>query len=188
MINLSHLSAGERAPELVNAVIEVPVGSSNKYEYDPEVGIFRLDRVLYSPMHYPGDYGFIPSTHADDDDPLDVLVLMNRPTFTGAVLRARPLGYLEMSDEKGRDQKILAVPVDDPRYDGNRHLDSISRHRLREIEHFFRIYKELEGKETIVDDWHGMDATHALIRRAMDAYVEKFGSEAPEAAKEGAPA
>lgn len=174
MSNLYHLSAGQTAPELVDAIIEVPGGSSNKYEYDPEVGVFRLDRVLYSPMHYPGEYGFIPSTYADDNDPLDILVLMNRPTFTGAVLRARPLGYLEMSDEKGRDQKILAVPVDDPRYDGNRHLDSISRHRLREIEHFFRIYKELEGKKTVVEDWHGMDDTYTLIRNAMAAYQRKF--------------
>lgn len=174
MTNLYHLSAGSAAPEMVDAVIEVPGGSSNKYEYDPELGVFRLDRVLYSPMHYPGDYGFIPSTHADDGDPLDILVLMNRPAFTGVVMRARPLAYLEMSDEKGRDQKILAVPVDDPRYDSNRHLDSISRHRLREIEHFFRIYKELEGKTTVVEDWHGMDATHALIREAMASYSHKY--------------
>jgi len=172
--NLYHLPTGDKAPDLVNAVIEVPLGSSNKYEYDAELGVFRLDRVLYSPMHYPGDYGFIPSTYAEDDDPLDVLVLMNRPSFPGAVLRSRPLGFLEMSDEKGRDQKILAVPVDDPRYDGNRHLDSISRHRLREIEHFFRIYKELEGKTTVVEDWHGMDDTHALIRRSMASYGERY--------------
>lgn len=178
MTNLYHLSPGEKSPELVNSVIEVPLGSSNKYEYDPVLGVFRLDRVLYSPMHYPGDYGFIPGTYAEDGDPLDILVLMNTATFTGAVLRARPLGYLEMSDEKGRDQKLLAVPVDDPRYDSNRHLDSISRHRLREIEHFFRIYKELEGKATVVEDWHGMDDTHALIEEAIEAYVVKFPVEA----------
>jgi inorganic pyrophosphatase len=88
--NLYHLSPGERAPEIVTAVIEVPLGSSNKYEYDAEHGVFKLDRVLYSPMHYPGDYGFIPGTYADDDDPLDVLVLMNKASFTGAVMRARP--------------------------------------------------------------------------------------------------
>src|SRR5690606_42028723 len=102
MSNLYHLPIGDKAPEMVNAVTEVPVGRANKCEYDPALGVFRLDRVLYSPMHYPGDYGFIPGTYADDDDPLDVLVLMNRPSFPGAVLRARPLGYLEMSDEKGR--------------------------------------------------------------------------------------
>jgi len=170
--NLFHLSPGRRAPDVVNAVIEVPFGSSNKYEYDPELGIFRLDRVLYSPLHYPGDYGFIPGTLAEDGDPVDILVLMTRSTYPGIVLNARPLGFLEMSDEKGRDQKILAVPVDDPRYDGNRHLDSISRHRLREIEHFFTIYKELEGKETRVDTWHGMEETHALVRSAIEAYQD----------------
>lgn len=176
MSNLYHLPTGAKAPDQVAAVIEVPLGSSNKYEYDAEHGVFRLDRVLYSPMHYPGDYGFVPSTYAEDGDPLDILVLMNRPTFPGVVVQARPLGFLEMSDEKGRDQKILAVPVDDPRYDANRHLDSVSRHRLREIEHFFRIYKELEGKTTIVEDWHGIEDAHELIRQAMEAYRRKFGS------------
>lgn len=172
MTNLFHLPPGPDAPNVVNAVIEVPLGSSNKYEYDEEYGIFRLDRVLYSPMHYPGDYGFVPSTLADDGDPVDVLVLMGGATFPGCVLSVRPLGYLEMSDEKGGDQKLLAVPVHDPRFDGNRHLDTISRHRLREIEHFFNIYKELEGKQTTVDGWRGLDETHALIRTAIDAFAE----------------
>ncbi len=176
-VNLFHLPPGDRAPEQVRAVIEVPMGASNKYEYDEQLGIFRLDRVLYSPMHYPGDYGFVPGTLADDGDPVDVLVMMNRATFPGAVLRARPLGYLEMADEKGSDQKILAVPVDDPRYDSTRHLDNVSRHRLREVEHFFRIYKELEGKHTQVDGWHGMDETYALIVRAIQSYRERFPGE-----------
>lgn len=173
MRNMIDITPGEQAPHLVHAVIEVPMGSANKYEYDPELGVFRLDRVLYSPMHYPGDYGFVPGTHAEDGDPIDVLVLVTSATFTGAVLRVRPLGYLEMADEKGRDQKVLAVPADDPRYDAHRHIDSIPRHRLREIEHFFRIYKELEGKHTEVEDWHGLDATHRLIREAMDAYRDR---------------
>lgn len=181
MTNLFHMHPGTRAPELVISVVEVPADSANKYEYDVDMGIFKLDRVLYSPMHYPGDYGFIPGTYAEDQDPLDILVLMNRPTFPGVVLRARPLGYLEMSDEKGRDQKILAVPADDPRYDANRHLDSISRHRLREIEHFFRIYKELEGKHTNVGDWYGLDDTHRLINEARAAYEERFPLEAAQA-------
>ena len=165
--NLYYLPAGDKAPEIVQAVIEVPMDSANKYEYDPESGVFRLDRVLYSPMHYPGDYGFVPSTLADDGDPVDVLVLMNRPTFPGAVLQVRPLGFLEMSDEKGRDQKVLAVPADDPRFDANRHIHTISPHRLNEIEHFFEIYKELEGKETKVDGWRGMEETYTLIREGM---------------------
>ncbi len=170
--NLYHLPVGDRAPDIVQAVIEVPMNSSNKYEYDPDQGVFRLDRVLYSPLHYPGDYGFIPSTLAEDGDPIDVIVLMNAPTFPGVVLQVRPLGYLEMSDEKGGDQKLIAVPADDPRYDGNRHLDSVSRHRLREIEHFFNIYKELEGKETKVDGWRGEREMHRLILKGIEAFKE----------------
>ena len=175
MSNFWHdIPPGPQPPEQVTAVIEIPSGSRNKYELDKVTGLLKLDRVLYSAVQYPGDYGFIPGTYAEDDDPLDILVLMNKATFTGAVLRARPLGILEMSDEKGRDQKILAVPVDDPRYDSNRHLESISRHRLREIEHFFRIYKELEGKHTNVEGWHGMDETHALIHTAVTTYKAKY--------------
>ena len=173
MTNLYHIPPGDRAPDIVNAVIEVPFGSTNKVEYDPDLALFRLDRVLYSPMHYPGDYGFIPGTHADDGDPVDVLVLMNAPTFPGCVLSVRPLGFLEMSDEKGDDQKVLAVPVDDPRYDMNRHLDTVSRHRLREIEHFFNIYKELEGKATRVEGWRGLDETHQLIRDAIQNFKQR---------------
>ena len=177
-MNLFHLHPGDHAPEIVTCVIEVPRNSTNKYEYDPERELFVLDRVLYSAMHYPGDYGFIPGTLAEDGDPVDVLVLTNYPTFPGVVLRARPLAFLEMSDEKGRDQKVLAVPVDDPRYDANRHISSISPHRLREIEHFFDIYKELEGKRVTVEDWHGIEETHATIEEARETYLAKH----PEAA------
>jgi inorganic pyrophosphatase len=179
--NLFHLDPGAKAPEIVVTVVEVPATGANKYEYDVNHGIFKLDRVLHSPMHYPGEYGFIPGTYAEDEDPLDILVLMTHPTFPGMVVRSRPLGYLEMSDEKGRDQKILAVPADDPRYDANRHLDSISRHRLREIEHFFRIYKELEGKHTNVGAWYGLEDTHQLINNARASYRKRFPNEAAEA-------
>lgn len=170
MPKLYDLPLGNAAPDIVQAVIEVPRGSTNKIEYDPEYGIFRLDRVLYSPMHYPGDYGFLPGTLAEDGDPVDVLVLTNFPTGSGVVMEVRPLAFLEMSDEKGRDQKILAVPVGDPRYSNNLHIDSISPHRLREIEHFFEIYKELEGKETSVDGWHGLEETRALITASAQSY------------------
>lgn len=170
MKSLYHLPAGAKAPEIVQAVIEVPLGSSNKYEYDPEWDIFRLDRVLYSPMHYPGDYGFVPSTLAEDGDPVDVVVLVTRPTFPGAVLQVRPLGFLEMSDEKGRDQKVLAVPVNDPRYRDNKDLSSIAAHRLNEIEHFFEIYKELEGKTTTVEGWRDLAEAHKIIREGIASF------------------
>ena len=173
MVNLFNISTGDKVPEMVNAVIEVPRNSANKYEYDPELGIFRLDRVLYSPLHYPGCYGFVPSTLAEDGDPVDILVLTDHPTFPGVVMAARPLGFLEMSDEKGRDQKVLAVPVNDPRYDSMRHLDTVSRHRLREIEHFFTIYKELEGKKVTVDGWRNIEEAHAIIQEGMRTFAKK---------------
>lgn len=170
-MNLYHLDLGDDAPDTVSCVIEVPRNSTNKIEYDPERELFVLDRVLYSAMHYPGDYGFLPGTLAEDGDPVDVLVLTNYPTYPGIVLRARPLAFLEMSDEKGRDQKVLAVPVDDPRYESNRHISAISPHRLHEIEHFFDIYKELEGKKVKVEGWRGIEETHAMILEAREAYL-----------------
>jgi inorganic pyrophosphatase len=170
--NLLHVPIGDASPEIVNMIVEVPKDSANKYEYDPESGLFRLDRVLYSPLHYPGDYGFVPSTLAEDGDPLDILVLMGQPSFPGCLLQARPLGYLEMTDEKGPDQKVLAVPLNDPRYDGYRSLADVHPHRLREIEHFFAIYKELEEKTVSVDGWRDAPETLTLIR----ATVERFAA------------
>jgi len=117
----------------------VPKGSQNKYEYDKRLNIFKLNRTLYSTVHYPGDYGFIPSTLAEDGDPLDVLVLVDEPSFPGCVLVARPIGLLDMLDEGERDEKVLAVPVNNPRYDTIQDYRDILPHMLREIEHFFRI-------------------------------------------------
>jgi inorganic pyrophosphatase len=176
--HLHSLSPGANAPEIVTVVVEVPKDSANKYEYDADLGAFTLDRVLYSPLHYPGDYGFVPSTLAEDGDPLDVLVLMGQPTFPGCVLRARPLGYLEMTDEKGPDQKVLAVPIHDPRYAGYRTLGDVHPHRLREIEHFFAIYKELEEKVVTVDGWRDAPHAQALVR----ATIERFAVTARELA------
>jgi inorganic pyrophosphatase len=161
--NLVHLPVHEGSPQIVNVIVEVPKDSANKYEYDPVSGMFRLDRVLYSPLHYPGDYGFVPSTLAEDNDPLDILVLMGQPSFPGCLMQARPLGFLEMTDEKGPDQKVLAVPLHDPRYDGYHTLADVHPHRLREIEHFFAIYKELENKSVTVDGWRDTPETLALI-------------------------
>jgi inorganic pyrophosphatase len=171
-MNLMNLPVDPESPKVVTAVVEVPYGSSNKYEYDAEYGVFRLDRVLYSPMHYPGEYGFVPRTLARDGDPLDVLVLSTEPTHPGTVIRARPLAFLEMIDGNAEDQKVLAVPVDDPRYERILTLEDVAPHTLREIEHFFAIYKELEGKVTTIGSWRGLDDTHALIRESLAAYVE----------------
>jgi inorganic pyrophosphatase len=154
----------------VEAVIEIPKGSRNKYEYDHRRGIFRLDRVLYSSVHYPTDYGFIDHTLSGDGDPLDILVIVEEPTFTGCRLRARPIGTLETQDAKGRDEKILAVPVDDPRFTGIAELDQLHEHWAKEIATFFGTYKELQGEAVEVRGWHGAQAAWKTIAEARERF------------------
>jgi inorganic pyrophosphatase len=154
----------------VDAFIEVPRGSRNKYEIIPGTEKFRLDRVLYSAVHYPGDYGFIPETLGGDGDPLDILVLVNEPTFPGCLIEARPLGGLVMTDEKGEDFKVLAVPVIDPRYDHLNALSQLGDHWLREIETFFATYKLLEGKPTEVRGWRDLATAEREIQESRDRY------------------
>lgn len=159
----------------VEAFIEVPKYGANKYEYDKERKVFRLDRTLYSPVHYPTDYGFIPDTLAEDGDPLDILVLLSVPTFPGCIVEARVVGALSMEDEKGVDTKILGISVSDPRYVGIRELEDVPPHIKKEIEYFFSIYKDLEGKQTVVKGWHGrefaLEAILASFRRARAQQV-----------------
>lgn len=174
----------EAGQESVMAFIEIPRGSRNKYEYDEERGIFMLDRVLYSSVHYPTDYGFIPDTLAEDGDHLDVCVLMTEPSFPGCLIKARPLGGLDMRDEKGADFKLLAVPVNDPRFNHYHSLEQVGKHWLREIETFFATYKLLENKETDILGWHGLDFAREQLVQSREAYkqakaearVEKNGS------------
>jgi inorganic pyrophosphatase len=174
-MNLLHeLSAGSDIPNVINVIVEIPKGSRNKYEYSKSAGVFKLDRVLYSPFVYPADYGFVPQTHYDDGDPLDVLVMMNQPTFVGCVIEARPLGMLRMIDGGEGDSKILAVPVDDPYFKHYTSLDSVSPHYLREIEHFFQAYKTLQNKVTETRGWAGLDETLADIVQSVEAYHKKF--------------
>jgi len=156
----------------VLAFVEIPRGSRNKYEYDEESGTFRLDRVLYSSVHYPTEYGFIPDTLAGDGDPLDILVLVQEPTFPGCLIEARPLGGLDMADEKGSDFKVLAIPVGDPRYAHVETLEHIGSHWLREIETFFDTYKLLEGKATEVLGWHDEAAARTVIAACRQRYRE----------------
>ena len=153
----------------IEVVVEIPSGSRNKYEYDHARHRFVLDRVLYSSVHYPCDYGFIEGSMADDGDPLDVLVIISEPTFPGCVVRARPVGVLDMKDDKGHDYKILAVANDDPRWDQTAALEDLSQHRLREIENFFETYKALEDRETDVSGWLGIDDAWRIIDAAMTA-------------------
>lgn len=157
-------------PLIVDVFIEIPAGSQNKYEYDKEAGVFRLDRVLYSPMHYPAEYGYLEGTLAEDGDPLDALVLTTFPTFPGCVIRSRVIGVLLMSDDKGEDEKLLAVPVDDPRWNEVNSLQDVAPHVLKEIEHFFQVYKDLENKQTIIKGWKDAQFAKQLYKDCVKRY------------------
>lgn len=162
-------------------IVEIPQHSANKYEYDGKLGVFRLDRALYSPLHYPGDYGFIPGTLAEDNDPLDVMVLVQQPSFPGVLIEVRPVGVLNMVDDNEGDQKILAVPTRNPRYDQIHTMDQIFPHVRREIEHFFSIYKELEGKVTQMHGWGGPREARKCIQECRQRYLDLKAAAAPEA-------
>lgn len=168
------LAAGSHPPEKVTAVVEIPSGSRNKYELDKESGLFRLDRVLYSAVHYPAEYGFIPRTLAEDNDPADILVLLNEPTFPGCQIDARPIGVLRMTDRGEPDDKILAVPSNDPFYEEYFDIADIPQHYLREVEHFFHIYKDLEGKRVQTIGWEQAPRAMQIIRDSMSRYDEKY--------------
>ncbi|PSN17897.1 inorganic pyrophosphatase [filamentous cyanobacterium CCP5] len=167
-MDLSRIPA-QPEPGLLNVLIEIPGGSKNKYEFDKDLNAFILDRVLFSSVRYPYDYGFVPNTLADDGDPLDGMVLMDEPTFPGCVIAARPIGMLEMIDGGDRDEKILCVPTEDPRYRNVKTLQDIASHRLEEIEEFFRTYKNLEKKVTEILGWKDVDAVNPLIETCVKA-------------------
>jgi len=171
------LAPGPQPPEQVTAIIEIPTGSRNKYELDKETGHFKLDRVLYSAVHYPGDYGFIPRTLHEDNDPLDILVRINEPTFPGCQITCRPIGVLRMLDKGEPDEKILAVPSDDPFYHDVFDIADISPHYLREIEHFFGIYKDLEGKRVEIMGWQKSEQAMVIIQQSMDRYTRAYLTE-----------
>lgn len=148
MTDYLRLDIGDESPDIVTAVIEIPQGSSNKYEYDEKLQVFRLDRNLYSPLRYPACYGFIPQALADDGDPLDILIVGERPTFPGCVYDALPIGLFRMVDQGKLDEKVLAYATANPRLHGTPEYTEIQPHILREIEHFFSTYKFLEGIAT----------------------------------------
>jgi inorganic pyrophosphatase len=182
--NLYDMDPGPDCPEIVRMIVEIPLNSSNKYEYDGKLGLFRMDRALYSPMHYPGDYGFIPGTMAEDNDPMDVLTLVQDPSFTGCLYEVRPVGILFMEDNAEGDQKVLAVPTRNPRYDSIHTAEQIQSHVRREIEHFFTIYKELEGRVTRIQGWGGP----AEARRAINESRKRYWDRKKEAVSETQPA
>jgi inorganic pyrophosphatase len=170
---LRDLETGPKPPDMVYAVVESPKGTENKYEYDVAKKAIVLDRVLYSAVHFPGDYGFLPRTLDEDGDPLDILVLVSNPTFPGCIMIARPVGLLQMLDGKKRDDKILAVPTGDPRYAGYHDLDDLPEHILKEIAYLFETYKVLEGKKVRIIGWENAASAKAIIKRCQELYQSK---------------
>jgi len=154
----------------IDVIVEIPKGSRNKYEMHKEKNIIRFDRMLFSSVMYPTDYGFIPETLALDGDPLDALVLVWEPTFPGCLIETKPIALFKMRDEKGDDEKILTVPLSDPQWNHLTCLGDVPRHMLREIEHFFSIYKDLEGKKVEVLGWEDCDSAEEVIEASFKRY------------------
>ena len=162
-MSLLNVPIGPNAPEEFNVIIEIPRFSTNKYEMDPDLGVMRLDRVLYSPLFYPWDYGFIPQTKYLDGDPVDCLVLISHGTYPGIVVDAKPIGVLEMIDGGLPDEKILCVASKDPRFGNRDSMEKIHQHTLDEIVHFFEVYKTLEQKSVEIFGWKGRDEALAIV-------------------------
>ena len=166
-VDLEALPIGDDAPELVNVVVEVPVGSRNKFEYEPELGVIVRDRVLPGNIRYPADYGFVPSTESADGEPLDIMVAAYEPVFSGCVVQARIVGALEMTEAGDSEYNIFAVPSGDARFDDITSLEDMPEQNLHEIEQFFVAFKRLEGDEDAeVQGWCGLEETYEIIRRS----------------------
>ncbi|MEZ4786473.1 MAG: inorganic diphosphatase [Flavobacterium haoranii] len=155
-----------------DVLIEIPRGSRNKYEYDFELKRMRFDRMLFSSMMYPADYGFIPETLALDGDPLDVLVLVNEPTFPGCVMEVKPIGVFHMADDKGPDEKVICVPVSDPIWNKLNDLKDVNLHLIKEIEHFFQVYKDLENKKVDVEGWGDVNEAKEILMKCTNRFNE----------------
>ena len=167
------ITPGENLPGEFNAIIEIPMGSSVKYELDKRTGLIKMDRVLYSAVYYPANYGFIPQTLAEDDDPLDVLVLCQEAVVPLTLVKARAIGLMPMIDSGKRDHKILAVAVYDPEFNGFKEASELPTHRLSMLRRFFQDYKTLEGKAVEVDDLTPADFAHPVIQDALERYSEQ---------------
>ncbi|HVK60680.1 MAG TPA: inorganic diphosphatase [Bdellovibrionales bacterium] len=163
---------GDRKQGLVNALIEIPRESKTKFELDKVTGLLRVDRVLYSSVHYPANYGFIPQTYCGDKDPLDILVLGQALVPPLSIMRAKPIGYMKMVDQGEEDDKIIAVHADDPEFSYLNSISELAPHKLREIKNFFEIYKNLEGKQVNVEDFHDAEKAWVVIDDAIDLYAK----------------
>jgi len=175
MSNIWHdISPHRITPDDFIGVIEIEKGSKNKYELDKETGLIILDRILYTSTHYPANYGFIPRTLADDHDPLDVLVLSSESIASMSLVRCYPIGVISMQDQGMMDEKIIAIPFEDPTYNGYTSIEELPTHIFEEMRHFFRVYKSLEDKPTVVHEVQGPDVAKDIIQKCLDAYVDKF--------------
>ncbi len=172
-MNLWHdIEPGEK--DEMNVIIEIPRGSKNKYEIDKETGLIKLDRAMHTAQDYPFDYGFVPQTLWDDDDALDVIVLTTYPLATGILVNVRPVAILNMVDSGDADDKVIGVPVEDPRWDEVKDLSNINKHTLREIEHFLATYKNLQNKVVEIGGYKGAEEASAAFERARELYQKKF--------------
>tara|TARA_B110000503_G_scaffold20846_2_gene31622 strand:- start:21592 stop:22209 length:618 start_codon:yes stop_codon:yes gene_type:complete len=164
------LNMSEKDITSFDVLIEIPKGSRNKYEYDFKLKKVRYDRMIFSSMMYPADYGFVPETLALDGDPLDVLVLVTEPTFPGCVMEVKPIGVFHMADEKGPDEKIICVPVSDPNWNKANDLSDLNPHFIKEIEHFFKVYKDLEKKKVDVGGWGDVHEAKEIVAKCLNRF------------------
>lgn len=169
-MNFANVPLGAEAPEKFNVIIEIPRGSSNKYEVDKETGMIKLDRVLYSSMYYPLDYGYLPQTHWHDGDPLDALVMTTHPLLPGVLVEVKPIGVLSMIDNGDKDEKIIAIAVGDPRMNEYKDINDLTEHLRKEITHFYEVYKDLQGKKVKVLSWGNAEEAKKVVLESIELY------------------
>lgn len=157
----------------VNVIVEIPKGSRNKYEYDKKHRIFAFDRIVFTPFHYPADYGFVPQTHCEDGDPLDAYVIMREPTYPGILVKSRPVAIMHMNDSGKTDDKLICVPVDDPYFEDVKDIKDLPQHFLKELKHFMERYKDLQGKKVKVLGYDGHAKAKEVLKTAMKLYKDK---------------
>lgn len=171
------VSPGDNTPDELNVIIEINKGSKNKYEIDKKTGLIALDRVAHTAQDFPFDYGFAPQTFWHDDDPLDIILLTTYPLFPGVLVNVRPVAIMNMIDDGDRDDKIIAVPVDDPRFKDVKDIGDLNKHSLKEMEHFYGTYKKLQDKEVEVTGFSGAGDAREAVMEGIALYKEKFGKE-----------
>lgn len=174
-MNLLHdITTGDKSPEIIHVIVEINKGSKNKYEIDKDTGMIKLDRVMHTAQDYPFDYGFVPQTHWHDNDPLDVVLLTTYPLFPGILVEARPVAVIHMIDGGDKDEKVIAVPKGDPRFENVKDLQDINPHIIKEIEHFFLTYKKLQNKDVEINGVSGAATAKACVVESQDLYKNKY--------------